>query len=179
MRVSEIMRKILAPHGRVERDSGEFTGKFRQHEFATVLGIDQTMVSDWKRATPTSDIQLSWERWLRLFTYCQDELGMGPRFGGNGSTVTSDVNKEQKKSLDNHGPPEIVSSILSRIGNLKGLTKKEATHITRTLEELNAKYQHDENGKKPKTGRSSSISKDNNPSDRPKRSVRRRAGHHR
>jgi len=80
MLVSDIMRKILAPHGKRERDSGEFVGPYNQDQVAKILGITQSMVSDWKRSGIDSDNQRNWQNWLRLFTYCEQELGFDPRY---------------------------------------------------------------------------------------------------
>jgi hypothetical protein len=93
MQVREVMKRILAPDPSYrEREAAEgFVGMFNQTQAARVLGVTQSKISDWKRATP--EIENAWQAFMRLFTYCEQELGFDPR-------TPSDSPKKEGKGMN-------------------------------------------------------------------------------
>jgi len=79
MKISDIMKKILAPDptNKEEEAALGFVGTCNQTEAADRLEITQSRVSDWKAGK--AEIEKAWQAFMRLFTYCERELGFDPR----------------------------------------------------------------------------------------------------
>ena len=78
MKLSEIMKKILKPHGPKDEGAG-FAGTLTQTELEKIIKVPQWKLSNWKNAADSSEDEQNWQWALKLFTYCERELGFDPR----------------------------------------------------------------------------------------------------
>lgn len=76
-KISEIMKEILAPAPGTDEAAEGFVGEFNQTKAALVLEVTQSKISDWKAGK--AEIEKAWQAFMRLFTYCEKELGFDPR----------------------------------------------------------------------------------------------------
>jgi hypothetical protein len=151
LKLREVLKKILKPHGQRDYDLG-FAGTHTQGELAKMISVPQWKLSNWKNAADGSEDENNWQWALRLFTYCQEELGFDPRKpenAGGDMRITVDKNREiALKRLAKKLPRRELNILKS----ITGINLDERANIRGLVDRDNRKQDKGASGSKKRTG---------------------------